>query len=73
MSRRPQDKLDGFVPAHFIGWYLKVRQSPCCWGSWVDIPSGLSADEQAVRRVRETAWERWVGPPEACTPCLSCS
>lgn len=21
---RPQDKLDGFVPAHFIGWYLKV-------------------------------------------------
>ena len=21
----PQDKLDGFVPAHFIGWYLKVR------------------------------------------------
>lgn len=24
---RPQDKLDGFVPAHFIGWYLKVRRA----------------------------------------------
>lgn len=24
-SCRPQDKLDGFVPAHFLGWYLKVR------------------------------------------------
>lgn len=23
----PQDKLDGFVPAHFIGWYLKVGSS----------------------------------------------
>lgn len=23
----PQDKLDGFVPAHFIGWYLKVGTS----------------------------------------------
>lgn len=22
----PQDKLDGFVPAHFLGWYLKVRR-----------------------------------------------
>lgn len=21
-----QDKLDGFVPAHFLGWYLKVRR-----------------------------------------------
>lgn len=24
-SRPLQDKLDGFVPAHFLGWYLKVR------------------------------------------------
>lgn len=23
-----QDKLDGFVPAHFLGWYLKVRIGP---------------------------------------------
>lgn len=22
-----QDKLDGFVPAHFFGWYLKVRMA----------------------------------------------
>ncbi|KAM7086904.1 phosphatidylserine synthase 2 isoform 3-T3 [Molossus nigricans] len=57
------DKLDGFVPAHFIGWYLKVRQAPCCLGpglqlavvwavgqSWVDSQSGLGEDEQAVRR-----------------------
>jgi hypothetical protein len=20
----PQDKMDGFVPAHFLGWYIKV-------------------------------------------------
>lgn len=55
-ASHPQDKLDGFVPAHFIGWYLKVRQAhgrlacpvchpPCvlgfCW-SWVDVESGLT-------------------------------
>lgn len=30
-ASHPQDKLDGFVPAHFIGWYLKVRELMVGW------------------------------------------
>lgn len=25
-----QDKMDGFVPAHFLGWYIKVGVVTIC-------------------------------------------
>lgn len=38
-----QDKLDGFVPAHFFGWYLKVRMAHFTFGILLLCSQSLTA------------------------------
>lgn len=69
---RPQDKLDGFVPAHFIGWYLKVRRA-APHAHPVSEPPGTLTLVPGLRRVLDPAagtppWAQREGPPQ--TSCL---
>lgn len=60
---RPQDKLDGFVPAHFIGWYLKTLMIRDWWMcSIVSVMFEFLeySLEHQLPNFSECWWDHWI-------------